>query len=159
MGEWEERKGQEGPTSSENPKTHQKAPLAAGKMFQKRNKGRVSSQIPKQSTEGSSAHCPAVAPALPSPPPTLLGHNLLGEKIHFFAATVKITIPNTLLSSEFFFNLQTKWEVFGGDLKFVFNNLLGPCLQHYEGTGQQALAVRSQLFNDLEDLLQQLYNE
>lgn len=45
------------------------------------------------------------------------------------------------------------------DLRFVFNNLLGPCLQHYEGAGQQALAVRTQLFNDLQDLLQQLSDE
>lgn len=45
--------------------------------------------------------------------------------------------------------------MFGGDkkLKFAFNNLLGPCLQHYEGTGQQTLAVTTQLLNDLEDLL------
>lgn len=44
-------------------------------------------------------------------------------------------------------------------LKFVFNNLLGPCLQHYEGTGQQTLAISTQLFNDLEDLLQQVHNK
>lgn len=64
-------------------------------------------------------------------------------------------------SALIFLNLERKWKVFGGDkdLRFVFNHLLGPCLQHYEGTGQQALAVRTQLFNDLEDWLQQLYNE
>lgn len=51
--------------------------------------------------------------------------------------------------------------MFGGDnnLKLVFNNLLGPCLQHDEGTGQQALAVGTQLFNDLQDLLQEEHNE
>lgn len=176
-----------------------KTPVAVGKMFLKRNKGRVRGQIPKQSREGRSAHLsiltgvrsrahsghsgqewpaepssgqewPAVASRLhvlhcPHHHQLSWDTTFLGEKTqNSFSLPWSYSQDHSLhnpFSARNFLYLERKWKVSGGDndLRFVFNNLLGPCLQHYEGAGQEALAVWTQLCNDLQDLLQQLSHE